>query len=119
MMTAALRLPIDHNVGRGVARALSRARYDTLFVGDVDPHLSDAAILQWAVRERRLVITQDRDFGALVFRSGQPHAGVLLMRMPASSRDERIRIVLRVLEQHGAALAGHFSVFERGRLRIR
>jgi predicted nuclease of predicted toxin-antitoxin system len=119
MTMADLRLLIDHNVGRGIARALSRAGYDTLFVGDVDPDLSDAAILHWAVQEQRLVITQDHDFGALVFHSGQPHAGVLLVRMPASSRDERLRVVLWILEQHGAALAGRFSVFESGRLRIR
>lgn len=64
MSAAILRLLIDHNVGRGVAMALREAGYDAVFAGDVDPHLSDAVILGWAVREGRLIVTQDNDFGA-------------------------------------------------------
>jgi len=47
-----LRLLLDHNVGHGVALALRQAGLDVLFVGDVDPHMPDAAILRWAVQER-------------------------------------------------------------------
>jgi hypothetical protein len=53
MSATDLRLLIDHNVGRGVALALREAGYDAVFAGDVDPHLSDAVILGWAVREDR------------------------------------------------------------------
>jgi predicted nuclease of predicted toxin-antitoxin system len=62
-----LRLLLDHNVGRGVALALRQAGLDVLFVGDVDPHMPDAAILRWAVQEQRLIVTQDLDFGTLVY----------------------------------------------------
>src|ERR1700687_1117117 len=48
---------------------------------DVDPRMSDKDILDWAVREQRLVLTQDKDFGELVYLSGQAHAGVLLLRL--------------------------------------
>jgi S-adenosylhomocysteine hydrolase len=41
-----LRLLLDHNVGRGVALALRQAGLDVLFVGDIDPHMPDAAILR-------------------------------------------------------------------------
>jgi predicted dinucleotide-binding enzyme len=40
-----LRLLVDHNVGHGVALALAAAGHDVVFAGDVDPHLSDVAIL--------------------------------------------------------------------------
>ena len=119
MNTADLRLLIDHNVGRGVALALYEVGYDAVFAGDVDPHLSDTAILAWAVSERRLVITQDNDFGALVYRSGEPHSGVLLLRMPDATRQERTTTLLWLLDHYASAISGHFSVFQNDQLRIR
>ncbi len=119
MNTADLRLLVDHNVGRGVALALCEAGYDAVFAGDVDPHLSDTAILAWAVSEGRLIITQDNDFGALVYRSGKPHSGVLLLHMPDATRQERTTTLLWLLDHHAAIIAGHFSVFQNNQLRIR
>jgi predicted nuclease of predicted toxin-antitoxin system len=76
-----MRCLIDHNVGRGVAQALASDGHDAIFVGDVDLHMIDTDILAWAVRDQRILITQDHDFGALVYRSGWSHRGVLLLRM--------------------------------------
>jgi predicted nuclease of predicted toxin-antitoxin system len=114
-----LRLLLDHNVGRGVALALRQAGLDVLFAGDVDPHMSDATILRWAVQEQRLIVTQDLDFGTLVYHSGHPHAGVLLLRMASSGRDERASAILWLIQHYGSQLPGKFTVFEGGRLRIR
>ena len=119
MSDTLLRFLVDHNVGRGVAESLRQDGYDVIYVGDVDPHLSEVSILQWAVRERRIVITQDHDFGMLVFHSGQPHAGVVLLRMGEARRAARIAAIRWILEHYASALADHFSVFENGRLRIR
>jgi len=119
MNAASLRLLLDHNVGHGVALALQQAGLDVLFVGDVNPHMPDAAILRWAVQEQRLIIAQDLDFGTLVYHSGQPHAGILLLRMASSNRDERTAAILWLIQHFGAQLPGKFAVFEGGRLRIR
>ena len=81
--------------------------------------MPDAAILRWAVQEQRLIVTQDLDFGTLVYHSGHPHAGVLLLRMTSSDRDDRTNAILWIIEHHGPQLAGKFTVFEGGRLRIR
>jgi predicted nuclease of predicted toxin-antitoxin system len=110
---------VDHNVGRGVAQALALDGHEVIFVGDVDPHMIDADILAWAVRDQRILITQDHDFGALVYYSGRPHSGILLLRMGQARRDERIAAIRWILRQHGHELPGHFSTFENGRLRIR
>jgi len=43
---------------------------DAKSVLDVDPEMSDLAILQLASTEKRIVITMDKDFGELVFIPG-------------------------------------------------
>jgi predicted nuclease of predicted toxin-antitoxin system len=81
--------------------------------------MMDIDILAWAVREQRILITQDHDFGALVYHSGQPHTGVLLLRMGEARRAERIAALRWIMKEHGTSLSNHFSTFENGRLRIR
>jgi hypothetical protein len=54
-----------------------------------------------------------------VYQSGQPHAGVFLLRMASFSRDERTKAILWIVEHYGAQLSGRFAVLEGGRLRIR
>ena len=69
--------------------------------------------------ERRILITNDKDFGELVFRSGKAHHGVLLLRLHDESSASRVRVVKVVLENHADRLAGHFIVATEGRVRIR
>ena len=114
-----MRFIVDHNVGRSVAQALTTDGHDTVFAGDVDPHMPDVEVLSWAVREQRILITQDHDFGMLVYQSEQAHAGVLLLRMGQARRAERIAVIRWILDQHAREIPGHFSTFESGRLRIR
>jgi predicted nuclease of predicted toxin-antitoxin system len=114
-----VRFLVDFNVGRAVADYLRQAGYDTAFVGDADPRMSDADILLWAVRERRIVVTMDADFGKLVYHSGHPHAGVLFLRMPGARRETKVGIVKWILEHHAGDLPGRFCIFDGGILRVR
>jgi len=66
-----------------------------------------------------LIITQDSDFGALVHGSGKPHSGVLSLRMPDATGQERTATLLWLLDHYASAISGHFSVFQNDQLRIR
>jgi predicted nuclease of predicted toxin-antitoxin system len=61
---------IDVGVGKKVEEILKSKGYDAKSVLDVDPEMSDLAILQLASTEKRIVITMDKDFGELVFIPG-------------------------------------------------
>jgi len=75
--------------------------------------------LAWAVREQRLVVTMDKDFGEMVYRSGQAHAGVLLLRLDDATGDEKVRVLRAIFTRHGHQLLHHFADYRNGRLRIR
>ena len=102
-----------------MADALRALGLDTVFVRDRVPMLSDEDILMWAVADGRLVVTMDKDFGELVYRSGLPHAGVLLLRLEDARTDEKIRIVTDIVSRFDWALPSRFAVYRTGRLRIR
>jgi len=114
-----LRFLVDVNVGRAMVEYLRRAGHDVVAVRDLDPCMDDADLLALAVREQRIIVTMDTDFGELVYRSGQPHAGVLLLRMPGARRDEKVQVMEHILARYADKLAGHFCVYQKGRLRVR
>ena len=114
-----MKILVDVSAGDAIANALRALGHDVLIVRDRDPRLPDADILTWAVVDGRLVVTIDKDFGELVFRSKQIHVGVLLLRLDDARNAEKVRVVEEIFNNHADQLPGCFSVYLDGRLRIR
>jgi predicted nuclease of predicted toxin-antitoxin system len=114
-----LKLLVDVGVGKAVEDWLQSVGYDIRSVRDLGPRTSDDDILTLAVTEQRLVVTMDKDFGELVYHSGQPHAGVLLLRLESAPSDEKVRVVTEIFTNFAGQMTGRFSVYRAGRLRIR
>jgi len=66
-----LKFLLDANVGTTIADALTEAGQDVVRVGLLTPREQDEAILAWAVREDRVLVSYDSDFTDLIFRDGQ------------------------------------------------
>ena len=85
---------------------------------EVAPGSPDARIIERAVRDDRVLLTEDKDFGWLVYAAGHRSAGVVLFRYPSSARGEIGGVACEVVARFGAALVGAFLVVEPGRVRI-
>jgi len=72
-----------------------------------------------AVRESRILLTFDKDFGDLAWHEGLPaYCGIVLFRLPMPSPSAIGKFVTDIL--HGRSdWVGQFSVVELGRLRMR
>ena len=109
----------DVCVGRKAEQFLAAQGHDVKAVRDLDPKLPDSDILDIAVAEARLVVTMDKDFGELVYRSRRTHAGVLLLRLEASTGDEKVEVIKTLIESYADEINGMFAVYANGKLRIR
>ncbi len=81
--------------------------------------LPDPPILRLAREESRILVTMDKDFGELVYRSQHGHVGVLLLRMDDADGDAKANAIRLIVQNHAHELAGHFCVYQNGVLRIR
>ncbi|MFL1462320.1 DUF5615 family PIN-like protein [Roseococcus sp. DSY-14] len=111
-----LRLLCDENVPRRMVEALRQAGHDAAWVAEVARGAPDREVLARAVAEGRVLLTFDTDFGALAAQ-GQA-AGVILLRFRQRPLAEWATHLLAHLRQRGG-WAGHFSVLEDDRLRMR
>lgn len=114
-----LKFILDVGVGNKVFDFLSEQGYDTLSVSTLDHSMSDVDILSIAEQDERMVITMDKDFGELVYRSGKNHRGVLLLRLEGATGQEKVVIVRQILESFADQIEDSFCVFQNGQLRIR
>jgi len=78
----------------------------------------DETVIEFARSEQRLLVTEDKDFGQLVFAAAKQSSGVILIRYPASARSELTTAVLKLLAENGERLYSRFAVLEPGRVRV-
>ncbi len=88
---------VDVGVGKKVEIFLKEAGYDVLPIREVNTRAQDIEILRLAVEEKRLIVTMDKDFGELVFNSGQPHAGVLILRLENATGEQKQKSLKKLL----------------------
>jgi predicted nuclease of predicted toxin-antitoxin system len=114
-----MRFIVDASSDARLVPRLKRQGYDVTRVGtDYPADLKDDVILAIAVQEQRVLITDDRDFGELVFRLRQPHAGVIYLRLDTVLFEVRARRVDEVLAAYGDEL-DQFLVVTEESVRIR
>ncbi len=113
-----MRFLADESCDFAIVRRLRDDGYDVVAVAEIEPRAEDKRVVDLAVRERRLLLTEDKDFGQLLFAHGQAAPGVIFLRYPASARQQIVEDVARLIRQQGEKLTGSFVTVQPGRTRI-
>jgi len=114
-----LRFLADENVERAVVEALRNGGHDVLDIGAVRPGLDDEGVVRLAFRQRRIIITNDKDFGELLFLRGRRVPGLLLLRLPGRDGTAKASAVIAAVAGGSTLLSGRLVVVEPGRVRSR
>ncbi len=117
-MTSSVRFLADESCDFAVVRALRANNYDVLAVSEVTRRSDDRELIEQAAREKRILLTEDKDFGQLVFASHTDSAGVILIRFPGNARRTLTETVLKCVQEQGEELLGAFVVLQPGYARI-
>jgi predicted nuclease of predicted toxin-antitoxin system len=118
MTEKALRFMADESCDFSVVRALRREGYDVLAVSEYMQRSDDRLLIEQAAREKRVFLTEDKDFGWLVYVTHADSAGVILLRYPANTRANMAQAVVQVVREQGEALVGRFVVMQPGHVRV-
>jgi predicted nuclease of predicted toxin-antitoxin system len=110
---------LDQSTDSRLLSYLTKLGHDATQIRRTYPHsIPDPEVLSLAYQEKRILITDDRDFGELVFRLQQPHAGVIFLRLgtyaPLRLKIERLSFVLT----HYADRLEQFLVVKKENVRV-
>lgn len=114
-----MKLLADECCDAGLVEALRRNGHDVAYVLESRPGVSDTEVLQQAHREERLLLTEDKDFGELVYRLRRPVPGIILLRFDPEERALKLPRLLVLLEREPERLEGAFVVLDAEKARIR
>lgn len=115
-----LRWVADECIPRSLVEQMRAEGHDVLFVAEGHRGSDDEFALQLAISDRRLLLTQDADFGELLFRRRTAElSGLVLLRISperAAMRWSRLKSMIATL---GNEIFGRLVVIEEGRTRSR
>ena len=114
-----MRLLADEGVDRHIVERLRRDGHQVDYVAEIHPGVPDAVVQRMATSAQMLLLTQDKDFGEMVYRRQVASVGVLLLRLARLSGPAKADLVASALLQHAGDMAGAFSVLSPGSIRIR
>jgi predicted nuclease of predicted toxin-antitoxin system len=113
-----VRFLVDECTGPKVAKWLREQGHEVFSVYDESRGTHDDQIIQKASDENWILITNDKDFGAKVYREHQSHRGVVFLRLKDERASNKIQILARLLAGYSDRLADHFIVVSETRVRF-
>lgn len=100
----------DEGVERVVVAELRRGGHDVRYVAEESPGLDDAAVLALADADGRVLVTNDKDFGRLVFLGGLVATGIVLFRVGTERAAVKAARIADLLRADPPLLEGYFTV---------
>jgi predicted nuclease of predicted toxin-antitoxin system len=114
-----MRFLANENFPGAAVKVLEAAEHDIVWVRMAAPGATDSDVLARAIREERILLTFDKDFSELARAATLPATcGVVLLRVPMPRPDEVGQRIANLITAR-TDWAGHFSVIEPGRVRMR
>ena len=110
---------IDESVEFAIVRFLRQIGHDIVAVCEGTSGITDEEVLASARNEKRILVTNDKDFWMLIYFQHMKHNGIVLLRLSDEDTQGKIEKVRLLLEQHGEKLTDAFVVVEKAAVRIR
>ena len=92
--------------------------HDVLPISERNPKASDEEILALATEEQRTIITEDKDFGELIFLRKLPHPCVI--RFVGMSVADKVKAIIELIENNAHVIESGFLItVTQNRVRLR
>jgi predicted nuclease of predicted toxin-antitoxin system len=113
-----LRFLADESCDFAAVRVLRAEGFDVLAVAETMLGAEDDQVIEHALREDRILLTEDKDFGQLVYAAGHASCGVVLIRYTVAARPTLGTRIVTLVRDYGDRLPGSFVVLQPDRIRI-
>lgn len=113
-----VRFIADVNVEKPIVDFLSEEGYDVKWVPDYNCEIPDEDLLNLANTEKRVLITNDKDFGELIFLQKKFSVGTILFRVKGQQVDDKVKLIKKLLDKYSGKILNHFIVITKDKIRI-
>jgi predicted nuclease of predicted toxin-antitoxin system len=114
-----MNLVADESVDFPIIAALHKHGHTVWAVVEMSPGVDDDTVLSLANTHHAPLLTEDKDFGELVFRLKRAHEGIVLLRLAGLAAGVKAELVSRIMAERSAEIPGAFTVIAPHSIRIR
>lgn len=118
MKGAHIKFVADVNVEKPIIDYLSENGYDIRWIPDYNCEILDEEPLKLANKEKRILITNDKDFGEIVFLQKKLSSGLILLRVKGQKAEDKVRLIKRLLHDYSDKILNHFIVITKNKFRF-
>jgi predicted nuclease of predicted toxin-antitoxin system len=114
-----MKLLADENVETALVEWLRGTGHDVKWAAEVFPACPDEDILRVADSESRILLTNDLDFGSIVFQKGLAVCGIVLLRYRAATQEGKLEIFQQQWKTISEQIEGQLVVASNRKIRFR
>ena len=89
------------------------------YIHEIASGSDDDAVLALASATGQVLLTDDKDFGELIFRRHLPSTGIILARLASLPNDQKATAIAELIRDHAVELVDAFTVITPKAVRIR
>jgi len=114
-----LSLLADENIDQRLVSSLRLAGIFVYSVAESSPGISDEEVMRLSENLSAMILTDDKDFGEIVFRKQRSCRGIVLLRLTGVDYSRKADHVIQVIDRYGSEMIGKFVVITAERVRMR
>lgn len=109
----------DENIDRLIIQAIKETGIEVYSVFELQRGIRDEDIIKLSQKPRRIILTEDKDFGEWVYAHQHKDISVILLRYDFKDTEQMAVILKRLLLDKGDILFGKFTTVTLSKVRIR
>ena len=113
-----MRFLVDECTGTRTAKWLQDRGHEVFSVYDDARGADDEMLIQKALDEDWILITNDKDFGEKIVREKYRHCGIIFLRLSDNRSDNKIDVLHRLLENYADKVPNQFVVVTETQVRF-
>jgi len=108
----------DVNVEKAIVDYLLEEGYDVKWIPDYNCEMLDEDLLEMAKVEGRILITNDKDFGELIFLQKRLSVGIILIRIKGQKVEVKLKLIKKLFQNYRNKLLNNFVIITDKKLRF-
>ena len=108
----------NENIPMKSLKILREKNIDIIHINEIKSGISDIDVLKIALKEKRIILTFDKDYGELIFKQNIIPKGLIYFKFIPLYPEETAVIFLEALKLN-IEFSNYFTVIERNKIRQR
>lgn len=115
-----MKILANENIPFSSVEYLRKEGYDIISIGTDHSGITDLEVIQLAIKQKRTIVTFDRDYGELIFKHGlKPPEGIIFLRIADYEPELPGKLIHRLISGKRFDFSNRLSVIDQDSVRQR